>query len=97
MAPPEPLVHPHLRSHQTRASTLEDAAARSCGDSEPSTVWVPHMSRRGTLAAVMALAAVACQPRDAAAAEEAVSIDAAGAAAADGATQTVYFGRVLFI
>ncbi len=51
------------------------------------------MSRRGTLAAMMALAAVAFKPRDAVAAEEATSAaDASGIAAASGAPQTVYFG-----
>lgn len=82
-----------MRRHQTCAIAAGDAATCSCVDSDASEVRAPHVSRRGTLAAMMALAAVAFKPRDAVAAEEAASAaNALGIATARDAPQTVYFG-----
>ena len=63
--------------------------------SDPAAARTAGLSRRGTLTAVVALAAaVAFKPRDAVAAEEAG--EAAVASAASGAPQTVYFGNGCF-
>lgn len=66
--------------------------------SDPAAARTAGLSRRGTLTAVVALAAaVAFKPRAAAAAEEAGGAgEAAAASAASGAPQTVYFGNGCF-
>lgn len=76
-----------------RASAAEEPAHPSCEPAAGRSAAV--LSRRGTLTAVMALAAVVFKPREATAAEEASSAADAGAAAAAGSsTETVYFGYV---
>jgi peptide methionine sulfoxide reductase MsrA len=66
--------------------------------SDPAAARTAGLSRRGTLTAVVALAAaVAFKPRAAAAAEEAGGAgEAAAASAASGVPQTVYFGNGCF-
>ena len=74
---------------------MEDATAHSSSSSSSGSgeSRAPHVSRRGTLTAVMALAAaVAFKPRDVQAAEEAAVLDEAAGAAAASPPQTVYFG-----
>lgn len=80
---------PVRRAEPRASSRAEDPAHPS---SVPAAARAVGLSRRGTLATVMALATVAFKPRDAAAAEEAAGGDAAISSAASGAPETVYFG-----
>lgn len=77
------------------ASAAEEPAHPSCEPAATRSAAV--LSRRGTLTAVMALAAVGFKPREATAAEEASSAAEAGAATAAGSSpETVYFGNGCF-